>query len=366
MNVISPSKRGWLVGLIALLVLIAVACGGGGQSVRPAEQQAAEPQSASQPSQVEELTGDILVDGSSTVYPITEAMAEEFGKDHPKVRVTVGISGTGGGFKKFCNNETDISDASRPIKPSEVEMCGKRGIEYIELPVAFDGLAVMVNPGNDWAACMTVDELKMLWEPAAQGKITRWNQIRAAWPDQEIHLFGAGVDSGTYDYFTSAIVGEEGASRGDFQASEDDNVLVQGIATDPLALGFFGLAYYEENQDKLKLVAVDDGDPTDGDGCITPNQDTVSGGTYQPLARPIFIYVRKSSVDRPEVQEFVRFYLNPENARTLVREVGYIPLPENIYELALERFEKGITGSIFEGAGSQVGVTLEDLLKQGQ
>jgi phosphate transport system substrate-binding protein len=309
------------------------------------------------------LSGDILVDGSSTVYPITEAMAEEFGKEQPDVRVTVGISGTGGGFKKFCAGETDISDASRPIKPSEVEQCQQNGIEYIELPVAFDGLAVMINPENDWVDYMTVEELRLLWEPDAQGKITRWSQIREGWPDEEIHLFGAGTDSGTYDYFTDAIVGEEGASRGDFQASEDDNVLVQGIASDPLALGFFGLAYYQENADKLKLVAVDDEDPANGEGPILPNEETVNGGTYQPLARPIFIYVRQEAAERPEVQGFVDFYLNLKNATTLVREVGYIPLPQGIIELAQGRFDNRVLGSIYGGEGSQVGVTLESLLK---
>jgi len=342
--------------LLSGLILAALLLGACGPAASPT---AVSPGSAG-------LAGDILIDGSSTVYPITEAMAEEFGKQHPEVRVTVGISGTGGGFKKFCTGETDISDASRPIKPSEVELCAQNGIEYIELPVAFDGLAVMVNPENDWVDYMTVDELKTLWEPDAQGQITRWNQIRSDWPDEEIHLFGPGTDSGTYDYFTSAIVGQEGASRGDFQASEDDNVLVQGIANDPLALGFFGLAYYEENRDRLKPVPIDDGNPNNGDGPIAPSIETVSNGTYQPLARPIFIYVNKEAAERPEVQNFVAFYLNPDNASTLVQEVGYVPLPENILKLAAERFEKRVTGSIYGGQGSQVGVTLEDLLKAEQ
>ena len=302
----------------------------------------------------------IKVDGSSTVYPITEAVAEEFQKKNPKVRVTVGISGTGGGFKKFCNGETDISDASRPIKLSEVDLCRDNKIGYIELPVAYDGLAVMVNPKNDWAGSMTVKELKRLWEPLAQGKITRWSQIRAGWPDKEIHLFGPGVDSGTYDYFTEAIVGKEHSSRGDFTASEDDNVLVQGIATDPMALGFFGLAYYEHNQDKLKLVAIDDENPKNGNGPIIPSFETVMDGTYQPLARPIFIYVSTKAANRPEVKEFVKFYLTA--GRPLVREIGYIPLTDKVYELGLNRFEKQTVGSVFGGKGSQVGVTLEGLL----
>ncbi len=345
-----PKK--WIIFALLIGALVVAACGG-----------ASEPATGGESAGGEEIAGDILVDGSSTVYPITEAMAEEFGLEHRNVRVTVGISGTGGGFKKFCTGETDISDASRPIKPSEVEMCQENGVEYIELPVAYDGLAVMVNPENDWAQCMTPQELKMIWEPEAQGTVTRWNQIRPEWPDEELHLFGPGVDSGTFDYFTDAIVGEEGASRGDFQASEDDNVLVQGIASDPLALGFFGLAYYEENKDKLKLVAIDDGDPSNGDGCIEPNLETVGNGSYQPLSRPIFIYVSKAAADRPEVDAFIHFYLNPENARAFVTEVGYIPLPDEVYALATKRFEDQVTGSIFGGGGSQVGVTLEDLLK---
>jgi phosphate transport system substrate-binding protein len=303
----------------------------------------------------------IKVDGSSTVFPITEAVAEEFQKKHKGTKVTVGISGTGGGFKKFCNGETDISDASRPIKPSEVELCGKNKIDYIELPVAYDGLAVMVNPKNTWASSMTVKELKKLWEPEAQGKVTRWSQIRPGWPDKEIHLFGAGVDSGTYDYFTEAIVGKEHSSRGDFTASEDDNVLVQGIATDPLALGFFGVAYYEHNKDKLKLVAIDDEKAENGKGPILPTYENVVNGTYQPLARPIFIYVNRKAADRPEVKEFIRFYLTA--GRPLVREVGYIALNDKVYDLALARFDKRMLGSVFGGKGSQVGVTLESLLR---
>jgi phosphate transport system substrate-binding protein len=301
----------------------------------------------------------IKIDGSSTVYPISEAVAEEFGKKS-KVRVTVGISGTGGGFKKFCNGETDISDASRPIKLSEVELCLDNKIEYIELPVAFDGLAVMVSPKNDWATSMTVAELKKLWAPEAQGKITRWSQIRAGWPDKEIHLYGAGVDSGTYDYFTEAIVGKEHSSRGDFTASEDDNVLVQGIANDPLALGFFGVAYYEHNKERLKLVAIDDENPTNGDGPILPEFDNVKNATYQPLSRPIFIYVNKKALDRPEIAEFIKFYLT--TGRPLVKEVGYIPLPDTVYELALKRVQTRTVGSVFGGKGSKVGVTLESLL----
>jgi phosphate transport system substrate-binding protein len=306
----------------------------------------------------------IAVDGSSTVYPITEAVAEQFQQSNRNVKVTVGISGTGGGFKKFCAGETDISDASRPIKPSEVELCQKNGVEYIELPVAYDGLAVVVNPTNNWVDHITAAELKKIWEPEAQGKITRWNHVRPKWPNKEIHLFGAGVDSGTYDYFTEAIVHKEHSSRGDFTSSEDDNVLVQGIATDESALGFFGLAYYEENKGRLKLVPIDDEKADNGDGPVPPSLDTVMKGTYQPLSRPLFIYVRKQALDRPEVAAFIQFYL--QHGADLVREVGYIPLPARAYQLARARAEKRQTGSIFGGKGSQVGVSIEELLAKEQ
>jgi phosphate transport system substrate-binding protein len=306
-----------------------------------------------------ESGGIIAIDGSSTVFPITEAVAEEFQKTSD-ARVTIGVSGTGGGFKKFCQGESAITGASRPIKPSEVELCESHGIEYIELPVAYDGLAILVHPGNDWVSHMTAAELKALWEPAAQAKVTRWNQVRQGWPDQEIHLFGAGVDSGTFDYFTQAIVGEEHSSRGDFTSSEDDNVLVQGVATDPLALGFFGYAYYAENRERLKLVPIDDGNEENGAGPIAPSPETVTSGTYQPLSRPIFIYVSKAAADRAEVQNFVHYYL--EHAVNLVAEVGYIPLPASAYDLVEKRFDARKLGSLFAGQGSKVGVTVEDLL----
>lgn len=308
------------------------------------------------------LRGTVRVDGSSTVFPITEAMAEEFQKVHPNVRITVGISGTGGGFKKFGAGETDISDASRPIKPAEVELCAKNGIEYIELPIAYDGLAVVVNPRNDWVSYITTAELKRMWEPQAQNAVKKWKDVRDGWPDREIHLFGPGVDSGTYDYFTEAIVHKEHSSRGDFTSSEDDNVLVQGIATDELALGFFGFAYYAENKDKLKIVPVDDGDDSNGKGPIAPSFETVTDGTYQPLSRPVFIYVNRKSLDRPEVAAFVKFYL--ENATRLIKEVGFIPLPERAYPLAQHRVDARRTGSLFGGKGSQVGVRIDQLLEK--
>jgi len=306
----------------------------------------------------------ISVDGSSTVYPITEAVAEEFQKVNPGVKATIGISGTGGGFKRFCAGETDISDASRPIKPTEVEACTQNKIEYIELPIAYDGLAVMVNPKNTWTDCMTVAELKKMWAPEAQGTVTKWSQVRDGWPDKDLHLFGPGVDSGTYDYFTDAIVGKEHSSRGDFQPSEDDNVLVQGISSDTQALGFFGYAYYEANKSKLKLIGIDDGKDENGKGCIKPSREAVEKGQYQPLARPLFIYVKKQAVVRPEVQKFVAFYL--EKGPALVSEVGYIPLPADAYKLSKKRFDGRVLGSLFGGQGSQVGVTIVDLLKKEQ
>jgi phosphate transport system substrate-binding protein len=299
----------------------------------------------------------IQIDGSSTVFPVTEAVAEEFQKAKKgKVKVTVGISGTGGGFKKFCRGETDISDASRPILKQEMEACKGSGVEYYELPVAYDALTVMVNPKNDWAGSMTVAELKKIWEPAAQGKVTNWNQVRPNWPNAPLKLFGAGADSGTFDYFTEAIVGKAKSSRGDFTASEDDNVLVQGIANDRNALGYFGFAYYVENQKKLKAVAVDG-----GKGPVAPSPKTVEDGTYQPLSRPIFIYVSKKSVDKPQVKEFVEFYL--KNAAELVKQVKYVPLPANAYSLGLEHLKKGKIGTVF-GGEAEVGVKIEDLLKR--
>ena len=304
----------------------------------------------------------ITADGSSTVFPITEAVAEEFQKANAGTRVTVGSSGTGGGFQKFCRNETDISNASRPIKATEVEACLKGGVDFIELPIAYDGLAIVVHPKNTWATSMTVAELKKLWEPAAQGKIRRWNQIRAGWPDQEIHLFGAGVDSGTFDYFTEAAVGKEAQSRGDYTSSEDDNVIVQGVSGDVNALGYFGYAYYEQNKDKLKLVPVDDEDPANGAGPIAPSPETVANGTYRPLSRPVFIYPKVKSLDRPEVKSFLEFYLDKGPA--LVREVGYIPLPDNELQLVRSRFSGKKTGTMYTGTDSHSQVTLEQRLSR--
>jgi phosphate transport system substrate-binding protein len=299
----------------------------------------------------------VEIDGSSTVFPVTEAVAEEFQQAKKgKIKVTVGISGTGGGFKKFCRGETDIQDASRPILKQEMEACKSAGVEYIELPVAFDALTVIVNPKNNWASSMTVAELKKIWEPAAQGKMTNWNQVRSSWPNAPLKLFGAGADSGTFDYFTEAITGKSKSSRGDFTASEDDNVLVQGVANDVNALGFFGYAYYAENSKKLKAVAVDN-----GKGPVSPSEKTVLDGSYQPLSRPIYIYVSKKALAKPEVREFAEFYL--KNAPKLVKEVKYVPLPDKVYAVGASRLKNGKAGTAF-GGSAEVGVTIDDLVKR--
>jgi phosphate transport system substrate-binding protein len=300
----------------------------------------------------------IKVDGSSTVFPITEAVAEEFQKSQKATKVTVGVSGTGGGFKKFCRGETDISDASRPISKKEMDLCKEAGIKYVELPVAFDALTVVVNPKNDWIASMTVEELKKIWEPTAQGKIMKWSDVNPKWPNEKITLFGPGADSGTFDYFTDAINGKEKASRGDFTASEDDNTLVQGVTRDKHALGYFGLAYYVENKDKLKAVQIINKGATKG---VSPSIETVMDGTYQPLARPIFIYVAEKSMAKPEVKEFVNFYI--KNAPKLTKEVGYVPLSSTHYELASKNFNSKKLGTGF-GGKNEVGVRVDELLKR--
>jgi phosphate transport system substrate-binding protein len=299
----------------------------------------------------------VKVDGSSTVFPITEAVAEDFQKaKRQQVKVTVGISGTGGGFKKFCRGETDVSDASRPISTKEMKDCADAGIKYVELPVAFDALTVVINPKNTWIRELKVEELKKMWEPGAQGKITHWNQVNPAWPNAPLKLFGPGADSGTFDYFTDAINGKEKASRGDFTASEDDNVLVQGVSRDVNAIGYFGLAYYIENKDKLKAAPIVNKGAANA---VSPSVETVMNGTYQPLARPIFIYVSDKALQRPEVGEFIEYYL--KNAPKLVKEVGYVPLSDRHYRMALANFQKKKLGTGF-GGKNEVGVRVEELL----
>ena len=299
----------------------------------------------------------IKIDGSSTVYPITEGVAEDFQKAKKNaIKVTVGISGTGGGFKKFCRGESDFQNASRPILEKEMADCKAAGVEYIELPVAFDALTVVMNPKNSFLKSITVDELKKMWEPAAQGKITRWNQVNPAWPDAPIKLFGAGSDSGTFDYFTEAINGKSKASRGDFTASEDDNVLVQGVAQDVNAIGYFGYAYYAENQSRLKAVPIVE---KAGKPAVSPSEATVLDGSYQPLSRPIFVYVNVKSLAKPEVREFAEYYM--KTAAKIAKEVKYVPLPARAYTLGLEHIAKGKKGTVF-GGKNEVGVRIDELL----
>jgi len=325
---------------IALAAFAAVFVGGLGMAALPAYAQL------------------VKVDGSSTVFPITEAVAEDFQKSKKgKIKVTVGISGTGGGFKKFCRGEIDIADASRPILKKEMDDCKAAGVQYIELPVAYDALTVVIHPDNKWAQTLTVAELKKMWEPAAQGKVKNWKQVNPAFPDAPLKLFGAGADSGTFDYFTEAVNGKAKSSRGDFTASEDDNVLVQGVSRDVNALGFFGLAYYTENQSKLKAVSISE---KAGGKAVAPSMESVMDGSYQPLARPIFIYVNAKSLDRPEVMEFVQFYM--KNGAELSREVKYVPLPAAAYAYNLDHIEKKVLGTKF-GGENKVGLTIEQLMK---
>lgn len=276
-------------------------------------------------SEVRSQSGLVSIDGSSTVYPITEGIAEEFQNEYRgQYRVTVGVSGSGGGFEKFCRGETDISNASRPIKESEKRRCAGNGIEFIEMSVAFDGITVVVNPENNWADNMKVEELETIWEPAAQGSITRWSDVRSSWPNENLVLYGPGADSGTFDYFTEVMVGEEGASRGDYTASEDDNVLVQGVVSERNALGYFGYAYYVENKDRLKAVGIDN-----GNGPVKPSQQTIESGEYAPLSRPLFIYVKRSALSKPAVADFMESYMR--EAPSIVEEVGYVPLSRRGY-----------------------------------
>jgi phosphate transport system substrate-binding protein len=296
----------------------------------------------------------IRIDGSSTVFPVTEAVAEEFQKANRGLKVTVGISGTGGGFKKFCRGETDIQNASRPITANEMKDCKAAGVQYIELPVAFDALTVVVHKDNPLKE-ISIDDLKKMWEPGAQGKIMRWNEANPAFPNEPLMLFGAGADSGTFDYFTEAVTGKSKSSRGDFTASEDDNVIVQGVARNKNALGFFGYAYYEENKDKIKGLPIS----WKGGKAVSPSAAHVLDGTYQPLSRPIFIYVNAKSLARPEVRSFVEFFM--KQAPKLVAEVKYVPLPAKAYEYNLAAVQKGRLGTKM-GGENKVGLTIEQLM----
>ena len=297
----------------------------------------------------------IKIDGSSTVFPIAEAVAEEFQiSKKGKVRVTVGIAGTGGGFKRFCRGETDISNASRPILKEEMAACAAAGVRYMELPVAFDALTVVVNPQNTWVKSLTVADLKKMWEPSAQGRVSKWNQVRSEWPAQPLMLFGPGADSGTFDYFTEAVTGKAKASRGDYTASEDDNVLVQGVENNKNAIGYFGYAYYIAHKDKMRAVPIVNPNGKD----VNPSIEAVNDGSYSPLSRPLFIYVREAAAARADVREFIDFYLT-EGAE-LAKEVGYVPLPAEAYRLALKHFADKKLGTVFGGV-PEVGVTIEAL-----
>ncbi len=337
-------KRKSVISILAASLLLGsllAGCGGGGEA---AKTEGGAPAT--------KLSGKIAIDGSSTVGPISEAIAEEFNKDQPDVNVTVATSGTGGGFKKFVAGEIDISGASRPIEEKEIEAAKKNGIEYIELPIAFDGLSVVVNPQNDFVETMTVADLKKIWEP--NSKVTLWSDVNPAWPKEKIKLYGAGTDSGTFDYFTKAIVGEEKSSRSDYQASEDDNVLVQGVAGDKYALGYFGYAYVEQNLGKIKLVKIDG-----GKGGVAPDPATIADGTYQPLSRPLFWYVNKKALeDKPEIAALIKYLTG--SGTDIIKSTGYVPLPAETYAIVQKRADDKKTGTLFKGA--EIGVKIGDIL----
>lgn len=326
----------WTTGLMVPVLAASLLAGCAAQpaaepgagSARP---QAARPAEAGAPA-ARALSGTIRIDGSSTVFPISEAVAEEFQKLHKDVRVTVGISGTGGGMKKFANGEIDIADASRPQKPAEAEAARARGLEGIQLPVAYDGISVVVNPQNTFVDCLTTAELKKIWDQGSQ--VRTWKDVRPEWPAEPLKLYGPGTDSGTFDYFTEHINGKEKQSRTDYTASEDDNVLVKGVSGDRNALGYFGYAYYEENRSSLKAVKVDG-----GKGCVAPSTGTINDGTY-PISRQIYIYPEKNALRRPEVAEFVKFYLT--SAPRLVPQVKYVPLPDRLYQEGLAKVEAAL------------------------
>jgi phosphate transport system substrate-binding protein len=291
-------------------------------------------------------SGVITIDGSDTVYPLSKAMVDVFHQSNPGVKFDVRFSGTGGGFRKFCAGQVDIQGASRPINATEGAQCKANHVDYIELPIAFDSLSVVVNPKNTFVDCLTVQELKIVWEPAAEGKINNWQQVRASFPSQPLVLFGPGRDNGTFDYFTLAIVGDESSSRDDYTKSTDYTVVARGVESDPNALGYFGYAYYKANKDKLKLVAIDN-----GHGCVEPSPHAVAHNTYQPLSRPLLLYIKVAAASRSEVKAFVQLYLNMSGADT-VSKVGYVPLPPGALAVQNSRFENGVTGSALGGHGS--------------
>jgi phosphate transport system substrate-binding protein len=325
MNTQRRTARYVLLALVAALALAAAGCG------RDDDDEEAGGEATTAATAESDLSGRVEADGSSTVGPFTTAGAEGFQRDNPGVQVTVGVSGTGGGFERFCRGETDLSNASRPIDEDEVTLCEQDGVEYVEFQVANDALTVVVNSGNDWADCLTVEQLNTIWEPGS--KVSNWNQVDSSFPDQRLRLFGAGTDSGTFDYFTDVINGEEGASRSDYSATEDDNVTVQGVSGDEGALGYFGFSYYEENQDTLKAVEIDN-----GEGCVAPSVETAQDGTYTPLSRPLFVYAKKESLARPEVEAFVQYIL--DNATQIAETSQFVPLTDEQVEKARADFEE--------------------------
>ncbi|MEL7144370.1 MAG: PstS family phosphate ABC transporter substrate-binding protein [Cyanobacteria bacterium J06573_11] len=327
-----PARLAQTFSILALTASLA-ACGGGTATTEG--DPAADAGAAG-----EGVAGEINIDGSSTVFPVSEAMAEEFQIANPDTRVTVGVSGSGGGFEKFCGGETDISNASRAIKDEEVATCEAAGIEFIEVPIAYDGITVVTSTANDWAQCLTVEELNTVWAPEAEGTVTSWNQVRAEFPDEPLTLYGPGTDSGTFDYFTDEVNGEEGASRGDYTSSEDDNVVVTGVESSNGGMGYFGYAYYEENKDNLKSLEIEN---EDGE-CISPTLETIADGSYNPMSRPLFFYVKKEAYDtKPQVAAFVDYKLDPANGG-LVQEAGYVPLPDSDLAAAKSRVDEGKLG----------------------
>ncbi len=332
---VRPARLAYSVSILALVASLA-ACGGGTTTADTA----ADTGAAGGATEGTGVSGDIQIDGSSTVFPISEAMAEEFQTANSGTNITVGVSGTGGGFKKFCAGETDIANASRPIKDEEAAACKTGSIDFIEVPIAYDGLTVVINKENDWAQCLTVEQLKTAWAPEAEGKIDNWNQIDPSFPDEPLAMFGPGTDSGTFDYFTDEINGEEGASRGDYTASEDDNVIVTGVEGAKGSMGYFGFAYYEENKEAIGDIAV----KNEAGECVKPSAETIADGSYNPLSRPLFFYVSKKAYDsKPQVKAFVDYHLDPANT-ALVEESGYVPLPAADLAAAKARVDEGKLG----------------------
>ncbi len=335
--------------ILAILLLI-TACGGGEKKTEPIET----PSAASTPEE-EETRSYVLVDGSSTIFPISDTMAQNFMQDNADIQVIVGISSSGSGLKKFCIGDTDIGNASRPIKKSEIDLCRANGIEFVEIPIAFDAISIIANQYNDWSDCLTLEELQKIWQPDDAEKVTNWKQIREQFPEEPLSLYAPDTDSGTYDYFTDAIIGIAGKSRKDFKASEDDNIIVQGIESDWGSLGFLGLAYYENNKDILKLISIDNGSGQ----CVEPSQEAIANGTYTPLSRPLFLYVNKSSLEKmPPVKAFVDYQIDVTN-KEIISELGYVPISGILQVKIKEHLEELTTGSVFEGE-STVGVKLID------